>query len=248
MDLGAFTPFLYAFDDREDVLSILGEVSGSRLTYSYCRFGGVSRDLNQEFSDQVKAFIPKMRARLVDYHTLVSKNVIFINRTRDVGFISKEQAADYALTGPNLRACGVAHDTRISEPYSFYPELDFEICAIEGGDCYDRYLVRLMEIEQSLRIIEQALAKLPDGPIRAKSAPQNPEAPPGDYLSRYESARGLLGIYIVSMGGRVPWRMKWRTPSFSNLSILPELLPGTLVADTVAILGSLDLVIPEVDR
>jgi NADH-quinone oxidoreductase subunit D len=252
LDLGGFTPFLYAFDDREDVLAILGEVTGSRLTYSYCRFGGVARDLTPKFKDLTKAFIPKLRARLWDYDTLVSKNVIFINRTKGIGAFSKQEALDFAVTGPNLRACGVPHDQRRSEPYSVYPEMDFEVVTTSEttgeGDCYDRYLVRMREMEQSLRIVEQALERLPDGPIRAKGVPQEPAPPPGAYQYCYESARGMLGIYLVSDGSRVPVRMKWRTPSFSNLSILPILLPGTLVADTVAILGSLDLVIPEIDR
>ena len=248
VDLGAFTPFLYAFDDREDVVSILGEVTGSRLTYSYCCFGGVSRDLNDLFIEKTKAFIPKMRGRLRDYETLVTKNIIFIKRTKGVGVISEEQARDYALTGPNLRGSGVSYDVRKNEPYGVYPEFDFEIPVPREGDCFARYLVRLGEIAESLRIIEQALQRLPDGPVRAKAIPQWIAPPPGDYHFSYESARGHLGIYIVSDGSRIPYRMKWRVPSFSNLSILPVLLPGTLVADTIAILGSLDVVIPEIDR
>ncbi|MEW5911603.1 MAG: NADH-quinone oxidoreductase subunit D [Thermodesulfobacteriota bacterium] len=248
MDLGAFTPFLYAFDDREDILAILGEITGSRLTYSYCRFGGVSRDLNQNFRDGVKAFIPKLRKRLKDYRTLVTKNVIFLNRTKGIGVVSPEQARDWALTGPNLRACGVAYDIRRAEPYSVYPEMEFEIPTATGGDCYDRYWVRMAEMEQSLRIVEQALGRLPDGPVKTAGVPQWLEPPAGDYHFSYESPRGHLGIYFVSDGGRVPLRMKWRTPSFNNLSILSEILPGTLVADTIAILGSIDVVIPEIDR
>jgi NADH-quinone oxidoreductase subunit D len=252
LDLGGFTPFLYAFDDREDVLAILGEITGSRLTYSFCRFGGVERDITPKFIELTKAFIPKLRARLKDYDTLVGKNVIFINRTKGIGPISQDQAQDYAVTGPNLRACGVSHDLRRSEPYSIYREVDFEVITLNEasgeGDCYDRYLVRMAEMHESLRIVEQALEQMPGGPIRARGVPQEPAPPPGEYQYCYESPRGLLGIYLVSDGSRIPVRMKWRTPSFSNLSILPVLLPGTLVADTVAILGSLDLVIPEIDR
>jgi NADH-quinone oxidoreductase subunit D len=248
MDLGGITPFLYAFDDREDTLSILGEVSGSRLTYSYCCFGGVDRDINDLFIKKLKAFIPKMRGRLKDYDTLVTKNIIFIKRTKKVGIITPELAKAYSLTGPNLRACGIAYDIRKSEPYGSYPQFDFKIPAPDGGDCFTRYLVRLEEIEQSLRIIEQALQRMPEGPIRTEKVPQYITPATGDYHFSYESARGHLGIYLVSDGGRVPYRMKWRTPSFSNLSILPVLLPGTLVADTIAILGSLDVIIPEIDR
>lgn len=248
LDLGAFTPFLYAFDDREEVLAILGEVSGSRLTYSYCRFGGVVRDLNQSFLDRTRAFIPRLRGRLADYHVLVTGNIIFMNRTREVGVITPERARAFGLTGPNLRASGVDYDLRRDEPYGIYRDLDFRVVLERDGDCYARYLVRLAEMEQSLRIVEQCLERLPEGPIRAAGVPQEPAPPAGEYYSAYESARGLLGIYLISDGSRVPWRMKWRTPSFSNLSILPELLAGTLVADTIAILGSLDLVIPEIDR
>ena len=248
MDLGGITPFLYAFDDREDTLSILGEVSGSRLTYSYCCFGGVDRDINDLFIKKLRAFIPKMRGRLKDYDTLVTKNIIFIKRTKKVGIITPELAKAYSLTGPNLRACGIAYDIRKNEPYGPYPQFDFKIPAPEGGDCFTRYVVRLEEIAQSLRIIEQALQRMPEGPIRAEKVPQYITPATGDYHFSYESARGHLGIYLVSDGGRVPYRMKWRTPSFSNLSILPVLLPGTLVADTIAILGSLDVIIPEIDR
>jgi NADH-quinone oxidoreductase subunit D len=248
LDLGGFTPFLYAFDDREDILSILGELTGSRLTYSYCRFGGVARDLNQAFIDQLTAFIPKLRQRLKDYRTLVTKNVIFINRTRGIGVIDQDLARAYALTGPNLRAAGVGCDARRDEPYGLYPELSFRVVTEKEGDCYARYLVRMEEMAQSLDIVEQCLARMPGGPIQAPGVPQEPAPAAESYYSVYESARGLLGIYLVSDGSRVPWRMKWRTPSFSNLSILPAILPGTLVADTIAILGSLDLVIPEIDR
>lgn len=249
MDLGGMTPFLYSFgDDREDILSILGEVSGSRLTYSYCRFGGVSQDLNEAFLAKTRKFIPKLRGKLKDYDTLVTKNIIFVKRTKDVGIISAEEARDYGLTGPCVRGSGVLFDIRKSEPYSLYPEFSFDIPVLQNGDCFDRYLVRMLEMEQSLRIIEQALDKLPDGPVRAQGVQQWLEPPAGEYHFSYESARGHLGIYIVSDGTRIPYRMKWRVPSFGNLSILPQVLKGTLLADTIAILGSTDVVIPEIDR
>lgn len=248
LDLGGITPFLYAFDDREDLLAILGELTGSRLTYSYCRFGGVARDINDEFLAGLKIFIPKMRSRLKDYNTLVTKNVIFISRTKDVGIIDRETALANGLTGPCLRASGQAYDVRRAEPYSLYPDFDFEVPTREGGDCYDRFLVRMAEIEQSLRIVEQALERIPAGPIKAAGVDQHPTPKAGDYLYTYESPRGRLGIYLKCDGSRVPLRMKWQTPSFNNLSILPSLLPGTLVADTIAILGSVDVVMPEIDR
>lgn len=248
MDLGAFTPFLYCFDDREDIMDLLLPVTGSRLTYCYCRFGGVAKDVDADFVTGVRAFIKKLRGRMKDYDKLVNKNVIFINRTKDVGVISQETALAYGLTGPCLRGSGVAYDVRRAEPYGVYPELAFDIPVFANGDCLDRYMVRFLEMEQSLRIIEQALDRLPEGPIAPAKPVRVVKVPVGDYLSVYESARGQVGIYLVSDGGKNPYRMKWRVPSFSNLSVLPMLLVNTLVADTIAILGSVDVVMPEIDR
>jgi NADH-quinone oxidoreductase subunit D len=208
----------------------------------------VSRDLNEAFLAKTRKFIPKMRGRLKDYDTLVTKNIIFVKRTKDIGFISAEEARDYALTGPCIRGSGVFFDIRKSEPYSLYPEFSFDIPVLKNGDSFDRYMVRMLEMEQCLRIIEQALDRLPEGPVRAKGVPQWLEPPAGETHFSYESPRGHLGIYIVSDGTRIPYRMKWRVPSLSNLSILPQVLKGTLLADTIAILGSMDVVIPEIDR
>jgi NADH-quinone oxidoreductase subunit D len=247
MDLGGFTPFLYSFDDRENVLDILDRVSGSRLTYSYCRFGGVAKDLDEEFIAATRQFIQRLRSRWEDYHNLVTKNVIFIHRVKDVGVIDRETALRFGCTGPLLRAAGVAYDIRKAEPYSVYPELEFDIPTGSEGDAQDRYRVRLEEIEQSMRIIEQALDRLPDGPIRTPT-PMKVRPPKGDYYFAVESARGVLGFYIVSDGTSYPYRLKARVPSFGNLQVLTEVLPGTLVADTISILGSIDIVVPEVDR
>jgi NADH-quinone oxidoreductase subunit D len=247
MDLGAFTPFLYCFDDRENVLDILDRVSGSRLTYSYCRFGGVARDIDEQFIEETHHFIRRLRSRWDDYDDLVTKNVIFINRTRQVGVINREVALRFGCTGPVLRAAGVAYDIRKAEPYSVYPELDFEVPTGSNGDAMDRYLVRLQEMEQSLRIIEQAVERLPEGPVKAP-VPAKVRPPRGDYYFAFESARGAAGFYIVSDGSEYPYRIRARVPSFSNLQVLTDVLPGTLVADTIAILGSVDIVVPEVDR
>ncbi len=247
LDIGGITPFLYAFDDREQILDLLNEITGSRLTYSYCRFGGVRDDITERFPEMAKAFIARLRARLKDYDTLVTKNIIFEKRTKGIGIIKAEDARRYGLTGPCLRASGVAYDVRRAEPYGMYPEFQFDIPTGATGDCFDRYMIRLQEMEQSMRIIEQALGRLAKGPFRAE-VPLWVEPPAGDYHFSYETARGHLGIYIVSDGGRVPFRMKWRTPSFCNLSIMPMALAETLVADTIAILGSIDVVMPEVDR
>ncbi len=248
MDLGGFTPFLYAFDDREQILDILDRVSGSRLTYSYCRFGGVCRDADAPFVDATRAFVKRLRSRFPDYDNLVTKNVIFNNRTRDVGILTPELALKYGVTGPTLRGSGVAYDIRKSEPFSAYPQFDFEIPIGERGDVLDRYMVRLREMEQSLRIIEQALDKLPAGPIMAEKVPKRLKPAEGEVFSAVETARGEFAIYVVSKGDIKPYRVKLRVPSFSNLSVLPELIQDTMVADAVAILGSIDLVIPEIDR
>jgi len=247
MDLGGFTPFLYAFDDREQILDILDRVSGSRLTYSYCRFGGVSRDVDSTFVEMTRAFVKRLRSRFPDYHSLVTKNVIFIHRTRGVGVITPELARQFAVTGPNLRACGIPFDTRKTEPYEVYDRLDFNIPVGTAGDALDRYNVRLEEMEQSCRIIEQALEQLPEGP-HLNQVRQRLRPPKGEVYFAFESARGQTAYYLVSDGSSCPYRCHIRVPSFGNLSVLTEVLVGTLVADAISILGSVDLVIPEIDR
>ncbi len=247
MDLGGFTPFLYCFDDREQILDILDRVSGSRLTYSYCRFGGVTRDIDQTFVDMTRAFIARLRSRWDDYHNLVTKNVIFIHRVRNVGVIDQDLARKYGVTGPNLRAAGVPFDMRKVEPYEVYDRFDFEIPTGSKGDARDRYHVRLAEMEQSCRIIEQALDDLPDGPYRTPVCAKV-QPPKGDHYFAFESARGLTAYYLVSDGSVYPYRCHIRVPSFGNLHVLSEVLKGTMVADAISILGSVDLVIPEIDR
>ncbi|MEM5786876.1 MAG: NADH-quinone oxidoreductase subunit D, partial [Syntrophobacteraceae bacterium] len=172
MDLGGFTPFLYAFDDRENILDILDHVSGSRLTYSYCRFGGVSRDVDATFVDMTRAFLKRMESRWPDYDNLVTNNIIFIKRTRDVGIIDAELSRQYAVTGPNLRACGIPYDVRKAEPYEIYDRFDFEVPVGSRGDALDRYMVRFREMQQSCRIIDQALDQLPKGPYQTEKVPQ----------------------------------------------------------------------------
>jgi len=248
MDLGAFTPFLYCFDDRENILDLLDRLTGSRLTYCFYRFGGVPVDLDDEFIAGTRAFIQRLRRRWVDYDNLVTKNIIFIKRTKDVGVITKEQCVQYGLTGPMVRGSGIPYDIRKSEPYSAYPEFDFEIPIGENGDVFDRYIVRMREMEQSLRIIEQALNRLPEGPIMAEKVPKRLKPAAGEVYQAVETARGEFGCYIVSQGDIKPYRIKLRVPSFANLSILPEASVDNLVADVVAILGSMDVVVPEIDR
>jgi NADH-quinone oxidoreductase subunit D len=248
LDLGAFTPFLYCFDDRENALDLLDRVTGSRLTYCFYRFGGVPQDIDQEFIDGCRKFTKRLRSRWKDYDNLVTKNVIYIERTRGVGIITQEQCLLYGLTGPMARGSGIPYDIRKSEPYSVYPQFDFIIPTGERGDVMDRYLVRMEEMEQSLRIIEQALDKLPEGPIMAEKVPKRIKPAAGEVYSAVETGRGALGIYVVSQGDVKPYRIKLRVPSYANLSILPEIAKETLVPDLVAILGSVDVVVPEIDR
>ncbi|PLX41853.1 MAG: NADH-quinone oxidoreductase subunit NuoD [Deltaproteobacteria bacterium] len=247
LDLGAFTPILYSFDDREAILDLLEHVTGARLTFSYMRVGGVCADVDKDWCDGVLAFVKRMRDRIPMYHKLVSGNIIFRKRVEDVGLITRDMALKYGCTGPVIRGSGIPYDVRRSEPYSIYPELDFDIPTSERCDCMGRYDVRWAEIEQSLRIIEQAIAKLPEGPVMAEKVPKVIKAK-GEVYQAVEAARGSLGYYIACDGSTSPYRMKIRVPSYSNLSILKELTRGILLSDLVAVMGSFDLVIPEIDR
>ncbi len=249
LDLGAFTPIMYAFDDRERILDILQRPTGSRLTYSFFRFGGVAADLDDITCDMIREFIPHLRSRLPMYRDLATDNMILRHRLEGVGHISKTMCRRYGATGPILRGAGVSYDVRRAEPYSVYPELDFSIPTDDKCDAMARYNVRMAEIEQSLEIIEQALEMLPEGDFLAKNAPKPRwKAPKGEVYFAVEGARGKIGVYVVSHGGPNPYRVKLRAPGFSNLSLFAEVTRGTLLADAVAILGSLDMVIPEIDR
>ncbi len=248
LDLGGFTPFLYSFDDRETILDLLESVTGSRLTYCYFRFGGVNRDITDDFITGTRAFIKRLRSRLPMYETLVTKNVIFINRVKGIGIITPELARRYGVTGPVIRGSGIKYDIRKNEPYSVYPEFDFEIPVQSGCDALSRYIVRMLEMEQSMRIIEQALDKLPDGPVMAPKVPKKVKPPKGDCYFAVETARGEFGTYLVSDGSETAYRIKLRVPGFSNLSTFSEISRDNLLADAISALGSLDLVIPEIDR
>jgi NADH-quinone oxidoreductase subunit D len=247
LDLGAFTPIMYTFDDREQILDILEDITGSRLTYCYFRVGGVSRDVDEKFIIGTRTFIKRLRSRFKIYHDLITTNIIFINRVKDIACFTPDMARRFGATGPILRSTGISYDIRRNEPYSVYPELDFEIPVGSSGDCMDLYMVRIAEMEQSLRIIEQALDRLPEGPFLAKG-PRKLKLPRGDASFSVESARGELTYYLVSDGSDIPYRLKIRAPSFSNLSLLPELCRNMLFSDLVMVLGSLDIVIPEIDR
>ncbi|HBU69009.1 MAG TPA: NADH-quinone oxidoreductase subunit D [Elusimicrobia bacterium] len=247
MDLGAITPFLYAFKSREMILDLFESACGQRLTYSYMKIGGVRWDLPEGFIEKTREFCRYFKGQLDDYETLVGGNIIFLERTRGVGALSKEDAIDYGCTGPVLRATGARHDKRKDEPYSVYNEFEFDIPVGKTGDTLDRYRVRLAEMSESLKIIEQALDKLPQGEISAK-LPKLIKPEPGEAYTCIETPRGELGFYIVSDGTAKPYRMKIRSSSFSNLSVIPLLCRGLKVSDVVIVLGSIDIVLGDVDR
>lgn len=247
LDFGATSPLLYAFRDREMILNLLNELSGARLTFNYMRVGGVKWDAPEGWLEKVGEFIPYLRGQLKGYHQLVSGNEIFLNRTKGIGKYSKEDAINYSLSGPNLRSTGVKWDLRKDEPYSIYDRFDFDIVTREEGDALARYYCRLGEIEESLKIIEQALEQFPkDGEIMAK-VPKIIKAPKGEAFVRIEGSRGEIGCYIASDGKKEPYRLKFRRPSFYNLQILPKLLEGQSISNLIAILGAVDIVLGEVD-
>lgn len=247
-DLGAFgTPLLYCFRERERILDIFEGICGARLTYNYFRIGGVSADISEDVAGNIRAFIAYFRPKLKEYHDLITQNVIFLVRTKGIGVLSREMALSYAISGPNLRASGVKFDLRRDEPYSIYPRFSFDIPTGETGDCWDRYIVRMKEMEESLKIITQALDSLPSGEWMAK-VPKMIKVPAGEVYFRSETPRGELGFFLVSDGSWKPYRLKCRAPSFSNLSVIADLVRGVKVADVIAILGSLDIVLGEIDR
>ncbi|MFZ2643965.1 MAG: NADH-quinone oxidoreductase subunit D [Verrucomicrobiia bacterium] len=248
LDLGGFTPLLYAFDDREQILDILEAVSGSRLTYCYYRFGGVCNDVDADFVRGCRDFVARMRPRLKMYKTLVTDNIILRKRLEGIGFINSEMCRKYGATGPVIRGAGVAYDVRKIEPYSIYRDFDFDIPTFPEGDCMARYLVRMEEMAQSLRIIEQAIGRFPEGPTLIHGVPRMLKPPAGDYCFAVEAARGRLLVRIVSDHREIPYRVRLRTPCFSNLSLFEEASAGMILPDALAELGSLDLVIPDIDR
>lgn len=248
VDLGAFTPLLYTFDDREQILDLLESVTGSRLTYCYYRFGGVCNDIDDDFLAGTRRFISAMRSRMPMYHALITKNIIFRKRCEGIGVIPAETCRRYGASGPVLRGSGIRYDVRRAEPYSAYARFEFNIPVYGQGDCMARFMVRMDEIVESLRIVEQAVDTLPGGPIMAEKVPFVIKPGRGECYSNVESARGSFGMRVVSDGSDTAYRLKVRSPCFSNFSLFRECARGTLLADALAFLGSLDLVIPEIDR
>jgi NADH-quinone oxidoreductase subunit D len=279
MDVGALTVFMHTFTEREKIYNLAESLTGARFTTSYTRIGGLARDLPPGWVDQCQRFIREVVANIDDTEKMLTRNRIWVDRTRDVGVISREMAVDYGLSGPNLRGSGVDYDVRRARPYLIYDQLQFEVPLGSVGDCYDRYLVRMEEMRQSVRILHQCLDQLPGGPDNAANEPiqvpdgktvlpskqkvmtsmeelihqfmlvtQGVNAPAGEVYFGAENPKGELGFYINSRGGGTPYRMKIRSPSFVNLSILPAILPGHMMSDVVSILGSFDFVMGECDR
>lgn len=272
MDVGAMSVFLYTFQQREIIYNLTEQLTGARFTTSYTRVGGQTRDMNEAFITGLKKFLDDVIPVIDEMDKLLSRNAIFLARTQNIGIISKEDAIAWGLSGPNLRGSGVDHDLRKTNPYLGYENYEFDVPIGTTGDCYDRYLVRTEEMRQSVRILKQVFATLPDGPINVGDpknmlpkkervlmkmeelihhfivATQGIDAPVGEVYFGAENPKGELGFYICSKGGGVPYRMKIRSPSFINLSILSSLLPGHMVSDVPAILGSFDFVMGECDR
>lgn len=274
LDIGAMTVFLYSFREREKILELFERVCGARLTVSYCRIGGVRNDVDREFLDRLYAFTEEFPSRLEEYETLIDQNRIWLQRTKGIGVIGAEEAINWGLTGPTLRGSGVAYDVRKYAPYDAYDWVDFDVPIGKNGDVYDRYRCRMEEFRQSNRIIKQCIEKLPKGPILAPDAPKvtlppkenilkdietmihqfvlitkGPiSAPEGEVYAAVEAPKGELGFYFVSDGTGRPYRMKVRAPSFVHASILPRMCEGSLVADVIANIGTIDIVLGECDR
>ena len=273
IDLGAMSMFLYCFREREEILKIFEFVSGQRMMTSYFRIGGLALEPPPGWLERVERFVEMFPARIQEYEDLLTQNRIWLGRTQGVGVISAEDAVAWGVSGPSLRGSGVAYDIRKMFPYSSYDEFDFDICTQQAGDCYARYLVRVAEMRECLKIIRQAMTKIPpEGPIRSEAPgivpPSREEmktsiegliyhfkiftegfAPPaGEVQSTIESPRGELAVYVASDATAKPWRVKFRTPSFVNLQALPKLCEGRLIADVVACIGTIDIVLGEIDR
>jgi NADH-quinone oxidoreductase subunit D len=247
VDLGAFTPILWTFRDREGILTLFEALGGSRFNVNYLRVGGVLHDFPKGWLRECEAFLDQLEKNMQELDTLLSGNEIFESRTQGVGYIDPQQAIAYGLSGPMLRGCGVNWDLRVNRPYMAYREVPVNVQVRQEGDCYARYLVRMNEITESIRLCRVAIDKMPGGPIGTRT-PIALRPPRGETYFALESSKGELGVYFISDGSEYPWRAKLRGPSFVNLQILPELLRGHKISDAIAIMGSIDIVLGEVDR
>ncbi len=247
MDLGALTTFFYGLRDREHILDIFEETTGSRLLQSFVCPGGLMNDVHPNFVPRIKEFITYFRKKLPEYDQLLTGNIIFTERTKNIGVMTREQAIAYGVTGPSGRGSGFSCDVRKHQPYSAYDRVEVNEILRTEGDTYARYLVRMDEMRESLKMLEQLVEMIPDGDYTAKMKPII-KLPEGEFFQSVETARGELGVHIISRGDKYPYRMHFRSPNFSNLFIIDELAKNTKIADLVAISGSLDLVIPDIDR
>ena len=247
LDIGAMTPILYGFRERERVQSLFEAVTGARMMHNYIRVGGVKEDLPEDFGARMATLTDQLRRGIQECDELLSDNEMFLERTKGVGVIEAADAIDYGVSGPGLRASGVIEDVRVSEPYGIYDRFDFGVPVGANGDCWDRYYVRVEEMRQSLRIIDQAMEQMEPGPITAKVR-RLLRPPKGEVYARTESPRGDLGVFLVSDGTDKPYRVKVRAPSFANLQAIQHMLRDAYVADAVIILGSIDIILGEVDR
>lgn len=247
MDIGALTPFFLAFREREMINDIMERTCGARLTMNYMVPGGVMFDLHPDFQKDVKEFITFFKGKMDEYDELVTGNIIFQNRMKGVGYISKEDAISYGCSGPTARGSGVSCDIRKLYPYDIYSTVTFDEVLETGGDSLARYTVRMAEMRQSLHILEQLIDNIPEGDFQAKTKAVL-KLPKGEFYTRVETARGEFGVYIISEGGLTPYRIKFRSPGFANLSALNHMAKGQKIGDLIAIMGTLDLVIPDIDR
>lgn len=247
LDLGAVSPFFYAFREREQILEIFEETCGTRLTMNYITPGGVYNDIHPDFQRKVKELIAQFKVNIKEYDKLLTGNIIFKARTQGIGHLPKDQAISLGCTGPVARASGVSCDVRKYYPYDSYEKLDFREITAEKGDSYTRYLVRIEEMKQSMYIIDQLIDNIPEGPYQEKIKGVL-KLPAGEYYQRVETARGELGVYVIGDGTSKPYRIKFRTPNFSNLGALRPIAIGSKIGDLVAIMATLDLIIPDIDR
>ncbi len=247
MDVGAFTPFFHAFRERETINDIMEETCGARLTMNYFVPGGLMADIHPNFQKRVKEFISLYKLKIKEYDELITGNIIFQNRMKNVGYLSAEDAISYGCSGPTARGSGLSCDIRKLYPYEVYDKISFNEVIENGGDSFARYMVRIKEMNESIKIIEQLIDNIPEGDFQAKTKVVL-KLPKGEFYSRVETARGELGVFIVSEGGTTPYRIKFRSPGFSNLSALDHMARGSKLGDLIAMMGTLDLVIPDIDR
>lgn len=250
LDMGATSPLFYTFRDREVVLSLFEELTGQRLMYNYYTFGGLRHDVTNEWLDKIADFIKTMPGKIQDYEDIITNNPIFVTRTRDIGVISKKSALQYSITGPNLRATGIDFDSRKKSPYLVYKELNFEAITSQNGDSLDRYKVRIEEMKVCLSLISQCVnwLKANPGEVISPVKQHTLKVPAGEYISNVEAPRGVCSCYVKSDGSGNPYRVKWRTGSYYAVQILPKLLENSFYPDLMAIFGSLDVILPEVDK